>query len=122
MSGGQQGPQDVYSISFRTNGAVAYGENGWTFDVQPGAARMRPTRIQLGSIELPLQQHTIEESWQRVYFMERCYITPNTRVLNVTEQAPVLEGDTFSAQLLLPMEYNYITEHTWDPFTSRLHK
>ena len=120
MSGQQQGPQDVYSMSFRTNGAVAFGEDGWTFDVQSGAARQRPTRIQLGSIELPLQQQTIEKDWQRLYFQERCVISPSNRLLEVSEQAPALEGETFSARLLLPMQYNYVSDYAWEAFASRL--
>ena len=107
-------------MSFRTNGAVAFGEDGWTFDVQAGAARQRPTRIQLGSIELPLQQQTIEDGWRRVYFKERCVVTPSNRMLEVSEQAPAVEGDTFTARLLLPLQHNYVTDYTWEAFASRL--
>lgn len=118
MSG--QGPQEVYSIGFRTNGAIAFGDEGWTFDVQAGAARQRPTRVQLGSIELPTQQQTIEPGWRRVYFRERCHITEASRTLRVTEQAPALEGDAFTAQLVLPLEHNFVAEYAWEPFANRL--
>ena len=106
-------------MSFRTNGAIAYGEDGWTFDVQAGAAKQRPTRVQLGSIELPMQQQTIEQGWNRVYFMERLAITRKNRSLNVMEQAPALEGDTFAAKLLLPLQSNPVTDYTWLP--SQMH-
>lgn len=117
---GQQAPQDVYSISFRTNGTSAQSDSGWSFDVKTDAARQRPTRVQLGSMELPLQQQTVEENWCRLYFIERCYITHLNRRLTVTEQAPALDGECFQVEIVLPLECNFVVDYEWDPSNSRL--
>ena len=64
--------QSLRTVCFRTTDAAVRddGNASFAFDMPDSVPRNKPVRVMLGSCELPMAQWTIEEAWDRIYFME----------------------------------------------------
>ena len=77
------GPRSVYSLSFVSSEATRIGE-GYQFSIDSSSiARVKPNRVSLGSIELPLSQMALEEPFCRVHLQERIRIMPEQREIRL---------------------------------------
>ena len=106
--------QSVHSISFRSDDAILEEDGGFTFTASAAAAGRKPNRVQLGSIELPIQQMSIEPEWSRIGLMERIAPTPAARTIEVRRDYPTRNGTRAEAvSLALPLGANKIVDSSW---------
>ena len=114
-------PQQVFSLSFRSHDATRT-DDGYQFAIRSEATRFKPTRISLGSIELPLSQPTICAEWSEIGVMERVTITPRVRRFDVEATVHEAAGGVrvVEGRALLPLHLNRVASRTYDPLTRRL--
>ena len=99
-------PSTIYSLCFRSQDSTRT-ENGYQFGINSTVSRVKPSRVVLGSIEMPLSQPTICKEWSRIYFCERIPITTSCRKLSFTVRM-MEEGNVASETIHLPIELNPI--------------
>lgn len=103
--------QSVTSISFRSDAATLGADGGFTFCAKDASSARKSNRVQLGSIELPIQQMSIEDDWSRIHFQERVNIDHDNRRLNLRREYPTQEGvHVETVSLELPMSSNRVVQ------------
>ena len=103
-------PKQMYSLSFVSSDAKKV-EDGYQFTIESAIARVKPTRVMLASVELPLSQQSIEEGWSRVHFTERIHITAGARDFRVlTSYTSAADGPVVQKEAVaqLPLHQNEI--------------
>lgn len=104
-------PKQMYSLSFLSSDAKRV-DDGYQFTLKSAIARVKPTRVMLASIELPLSQQSIEEKWSRVHFRERVQLATEFREFRLmlryedTDEQKVIH-ETLAT---LPLQKNEISE------------
>lgn len=115
-------PKQMYSLSFLSDDAERV-EDGYQFTISSAIARVKPTRVMLASVELPLSQQSIEEQWSRVHFIERLHITRGARTFSVQMQGESGAGARLQkteAVAVLPLHLNEIAEARFNAATRML--
>ena len=74
-------------------------ESAFTFKLAGDNPRAQAVRVSLGSLEFPMVQWTIEESWCRLYFSEGFRITNETSYFQMYERVDSEEGNEHTVQL-----------------------
>lgn len=78
----------------------------FVFDMHGLHARLKPNRVMLGSLELPIVQYSVEERWSRIYFCEGLRVTPGVRSLRILESTD--GGAPATGAALLPLHLNSV--------------
>lgn len=114
-------PQEVYTFSFRSSDATHVSPEGeFTFNLNAAAGHKKPLKVSLASMEFPMSQYSIEEGWNRIYFMERILITPNVRTLRLGAQLPAVGGEVTEVETVLPLHSNEIESLSFSLLTYKL--
>ena len=106
MSSMAQQHQIVHTICLQTRDAVSRSEGSFTWEV-PGE-HARAVKVQLGSLEFPMKQWTIESQWNQLYLCEGVRLPPNARTLQVRVTSQTLLNDVVDATITLPTRNNAI--------------
>lgn len=71
-------PQLQSSLAFRSRDAVDVDEArcAYTFEVTSANLRAKPIRLSLQSLEFPVTQYTVEDTFDRIYLSEGLHILP----------------------------------------------
>lgn len=111
--------QTLYTICMQTKDSLRRGEGDFVLKLGGDAPRAEASKVQLGSLEFPIVQWTIEEDWSRLYHSEGFRIHPEARRMKVEEERIVGETreeteDMFrSTEVVLPLYLNPIQR--WSP-------
>ena len=110
----------MVSLCFRSQDAERT-DDGYQFCIKNEVARVKPTRVALGSLELPLSQPTICPEWSRIAFCERLHITEHMRHIRVIAFAKARVGASqeHASDTVLPMHLNPIESVVYDGDTRR---
>ena len=98
----------VYTICMQTTDAISRGEGEFTMELAGDQPRISAVKLNLGSLEFPMTQWSIEEEWARIYFSEALRINPGLSVFRVD----TIVGDTTRVHLVqMPLHLNAIEEY-----------
>lgn len=114
-------PQKMFSLCFRSQDAVRTRE-GYQFVIESDVARLKPTRVSLGSIELPLSQPTITKEWNTLGLLERMVVTEQARAMTLHASLQDAEGGTrnVTGEVILPLHLNPVRAMGYDSLTRML--
>lgn len=94
-----------YTICLRSTDARLVAEGVYEWTLASENCRQLAGKMYLASIELPLSQWSVEEAWNRVYFVERIRLTAERRTVVVEERARP-SGAVTTAVCTLPLYLN----------------
>tara|TARA_B100000787_G_scaffold38221_2_gene27044 strand:- start:3681 stop:5900 length:2220 start_codon:yes stop_codon:yes gene_type:complete len=101
--------ESLITLCFKTDDA-SYRDDAsarFQFPMHADRAKLKPSKISLGSLEFPMVQYSVEADWSRLYFCESIKITMNTRNITFTEVAGQAQT---SESVSLPLTLNPITK------------
>lgn len=99
-----------HTICLRSTDATEVESGVFRWQLTSENRRTLVDRVLLASIELPLSQLSIEDTWNRVYLCERLRLEVGRRTVTVTEHAAPYDTRTpVVAQCVLPIHLNTIT-------------
>lgn len=118
--GGNEPPSENITFSYHSENSLRDNCGQYTFLSIGAGAHKKPVKISLASMEFPMSQYSIEEDWQRLYFMERVYITDNTREISFGYRSLMPQEHWVQGTVMLPLAANRITRITYNQLNARL--
>lgn len=104
--------QIVHTVAFSSHDAKVRGDGFFTWAMPGDVPRFKAVKIQLGSLEMPLVQYSIEERNHRFYFNEGHRIVPSAR--EITLRVRPLGGNALDedavVRVTLPLTVNNIVK------------
>ena len=99
--------QLVHTICMDTSDAIRKSEGEFTMQLGGSNPRINPVRVMIGSIEFPIVQYTIENSWNRIYISEGISINDETQTIKIEEKC---SNTTNTTVVHIPQTLNKIVE------------
>lgn len=101
--------ESLVTLCFKTDDATHRDDEQARFQFQMHAdrAKLKPSKISLGSLEFPMVQYSIENEWSRLYFCEGIKVTASARNIAFTEITNQTQTSRFVS---LPLTLNPITK------------
>ncbi len=96
-----------YTVCLRSTDARVLEEGVYQWKLDSENCRQLAGKMYLASIELPLSQWSVEEAWNRVYFVERIRLTTERRTVVLEERARP-SGDVTMVTCTLPLYLNVL--------------
>lgn len=118
----------IYSLCFRSQDAVLTETGGYQFAIESTLTRLKPRRVVLGSIEMPLSQPTICKEWNRIYYCERVRLTEEARRMTMRVEYEIAANQQQQMQMRMQgqqqsssrevKEHSVLLPDEWNPVAS----
>lgn len=99
----------MQTICFHTRHAAERRGNRFVFELPLHRLRDPATRVNLGSVEFPMVQRTVEKAWNRFYLGGSFSMGAGDNVLRLVFRPPQSVDPMEPAQLCLPLRLNRVT-------------
>lgn len=99
--------ESLITLCFKTEDAIQRDEDysKFRFEMRADRAKLKPSKISLGSLEFPMVQYSVEDKWSRLYFCESVKITSVSREISFTE---TVDRQQITETATLPLTLNQI--------------
>lgn len=94
--------QTLYTICMQTKDSLRRGEGDFVLKLAGDAPRAQASKVQLGSLEFPIVQWTVEEEWSRLYHSEGFRLHPDARKIQIEEERILPDGVDDGSVTVLP--------------------